>query len=450
MTTDNEDDRISIGADVDVRELMEEIRAEVARKRRQGMYPPEVLEELETVTGSQTADDLLALSLMRVRQSAGFSTAVTTASQMGLAAPIASSFKRVVRGSVRWYMVGVLQQVEEFAANIVHTVSLLAERVRLIDSRLSGEALREEISRVFDESAAELRAWTESMRASAEEVAARIESLENVRARDRLPILERSMRGLRERIEGEPPAGDRPPAPPADRSDRADHAVDYLDFENCFRGSEEDIASRQQSYIDLFGDVPGPVVDLGCGRGEFLSLLAEAGIAAYGVDRHPDMVDRCREKGLDGREGDALDHLDSVSAGTLGGVFSAQMIEHLDVRDVPRLFELAAAALAPGGRLVVETINPQSLFVFSAAFYVDLGHLRPLHPFTLRFLAEKAGFADVKIEYFSPPPGDLRPQRAEPVGEPVLDALIETVNENFRRLDDVLFGPQDYAVVATR
>lgn len=450
MTTDTPDERISIGADVDVREIMEEVRAEVARKRRQGMYPPEVLEELETVTGTQTADDLLALSLMRVRQSAGFSTAVTTASQMGLAAPIASSFKRVVRGSVRWYMVGVLQQVEEFAANIVHTVSLLAERVRLLDSRLSGEALREELSHVFEESAAELRAWTESMRASAEEVAARIESLENVRARDRLPILERSMRGLRERIEGEPAADTHRPATATDRSDRADRAVDYLDFENCFRGSEEDIKSRQQTYVELFRDLPGPVVDLGCGRGEFLGLLAEADISAYGVDRHPDMVARCREQGLDGREGDALEHLESVPAGTLGGVFSAQMIEHLDVRDVPRMFELAAEALAPGGRLVVETINPQSLFVFSAAFYVDLGHLRPLHPFTLRFLAEKAGFAEVRVEYFSPPPGDLRPQQAEPVGEPVLDALISTVNENFRRLDDVLFGPQDYAIVATR
>ncbi len=449
MGTDREDEKLSIGADVDVSALMEEIRAEVARKRRQGMYPPEVLEEIETVSGSQTADDLLALSLMRVRQSAGFSTAVTTASQMGVAAPIASGFKRMVRGSVRWYMIGVLQQVEEFAANIVHTVSLLAERVRLLDSRLSGQALRDEIARVFEESAAELRAWTEGMRASAEEVADRIEALENVRARDRLPILERSVRGLRERIEGEPPV-EAQRSPAADRSDRADHAVDYLDFENCFRGSESDIKARQQTYVELFRDLPGPVVDLGCGRGEFLALLAEAGIPAYGVDRHPDMVDRCREQGLDGREGDALEHLSTVAAGTLGGVFSAQMIEHLDVRDVPRLFELAATALVPGGRLVVETINPQSLFVFSAAFYVDLGHLRPLHPLTLRFLSEKAGFAEVRVEYFSPPPGDLRPTEAATTGEPVLDAFIGTVNENFRRIDEVLFGPQDYAIVATR
>lgn len=444
--------QLSIGADVDVRELMAEIRAEVARKRRQGMYPPEVLEELETGTGGQTADDRLALSLMRVRQSAGFSTAVTTASQMGVAAPLASTFKKAVRGSVRWYMTGIVQQIEEFAADIVHTVSLLAERVRHIDQRLGGDGLRDEIFRLIDERADELKDWTEAMRASSEEIATRIEALENARARDRLPILERSVRGLRERIEprrneAEPQEGT---SPSTDRSDRADHAIDYLDFENCFRGSEEEITRRQRTYVDQFRGVTGPVVDLGCGRGEFLGLLAEEGIAGYGIDRHPDMVDRCREQGLDARAGEALDHLSSVEPGSLGGVFSAQMIEHLDVRDVPRLFELAAQALAPGGRLVVETINPQSLFVFSAAFYVDLGHLRPLHPLTLRFLAEKTGFADVRVEYFSPPPKDLRPAEVEATGEPIIDKLVETVNQNFQRLDEVLFGPQDYAIVATR
>lgn len=441
MTTNTPGDQISVGAEIDVRALMQEIQAEVSRKRRQGLYPPEVLQELETVSGTQTADDLLALSLMRVRQSAGFSTAVTTASQLGLAAPIASSFKRVVRGSVRWYMIGVLQQVEEFAANIVHTVSLLAERVRLLDSRTTGDAMAAELSRVLDEGVAELRSGVS-------DITKRIESLETVRARDRLPVLERSLRGMRDRLDAEPVAAV-PPAP-SDRSDRADHAVDYLDFENCFRGSEDDIRARQAAYVELFEGLPGPVVDLGCGRGEFLSLLAQRSIRAYGIDRHPDMVDRCAEQGFDARQGDALGHLRGVEPGTLGGVFSAQMVEHLDVREVPELFELAAAALAPGGRLVVETLNPRSLFVFAAAFYVDLGHLRPLHPYTLQFLAEKAGFTDVRTDYVSPPPADLRPTQLETTGEPVLDSLIETVNENFRRLDDVLFGPQDYAIVATR
>jgi O-antigen chain-terminating methyltransferase len=223
-----------------------------------------------------------------------------------------------------------------------------------------------------------------------------------------------------------------------------------VDFENNFRGPEEEIRRRQQAYVDYFRDPPGSVADLGCGRGEFLTLLADAGIKCYGVDRHPDMVERCKEQGLEAVVGDALDHLASVEPGTLGGVFSAQMIEHLDVRDVPRFFELAAQALAPGGRCVVETLNPRSLFVFAAAFYVDLGHLRPLHPYTLQFLAEKAGFADVHVDYVSPPPDDLRPARIEATGDPRIDGILDSINENFKRLDDVIFGAQDYAIVATR
>jgi O-antigen chain-terminating methyltransferase len=203
-------------------------------------------------------------------------------------------------------------------------------------------------------------------------------------------------------------------------------------------------------YVDLFRDCPGPVVDLGCGRGEFLDLLSEAGIPAYGIDRHPDMIARCSEKGLDARRGDALDHLDGVEKGSLGGIFSAQMIEHLEMSDVPRFFDLAAMALAPRGRLVVETLNPQSLYVFAAAFYVDLGHLRPLHPVTLKFLAEKSGFHDVRIEYFLPPPQELRPITVPRVGEGRIDRALDVVDDNFQRFDRVVFGAQDYAIVATR
>jgi O-antigen chain-terminating methyltransferase len=131
-------------------------------------------------------------------------------------------------------------------------------------------------------------------------------------------------------------------------------------------------------------------------------------------------------------------------------LFSAQTIEHLDVRDVPRLFELAADAVAPGGRLVIETINPESLFVFAAAFYVDLGHLRPLHALTLQFLAEKTGFQNVEVRYSSPVPDGIRLLSITETGAEPLDRVIRDVNESLRRANSVLFGPQDYAIIATR
>jgi O-antigen chain-terminating methyltransferase len=448
-----EEERVWIGADVDVGAIMAEVRAEVARKMKEGLYPPDVLQEFDTVSGLDGREDALQNALMGLRQTAGFSTAVTTGSQIPIVAPVASSFKRAVRGSVRWYMTGILQQVEGFAANVIHAIGIIAERLnRVEETSLDRDALRDEIAQAFKQEAADLHEAMESVRTAADRLTQRLDELEadvgGLRTRDRLALVERSLRSLREHIESGSPAAVTPAQ--FDRSRQTERALDYFDFENQFRGTEEDIRARQSVYVDEFRDVPGPVVDLGSGRGEFLELLAQAGIGSYGIDRHPDMVARSKEKGLDVREGDALDHLGSVAKGTLGGIFSAQMIEHLEIRDVPGFFELAADALAPGGRLVVETINPESLIVFASAFYVDLGHLRPLHPLTLRFLAEKSAFKDVRVEYFSPPPEDARPTAIAPTGHALLDEVVGAVNENFERLDRLVFGPQDYALIATR
>jgi O-antigen chain-terminating methyltransferase len=448
-----QEDDVTIGADVDVRALMADVRAAVARRREEGLYPPDIMQEFDVVSGLDGRDDALQNALMGLRQTAGFSTAVTTASQIPVVAPIATSFKRAVRSSVRWYMTGIMQQVEAFGANVIHAIGLIAERLRGLEERsLDRDGLREEISQIFSEEAADLRAGMDSARDATESLSRRLDELEaevgGSRPRDRLALVERSLRSLREQVD----TGASPEVKtvPRVRSWQVESALDYFDFENQFRGSEESIRARQSTYVDEFRAVPGPVVDLGCGRGEFLELLSAAGIEAYGVDRHPDMVARCVEKGLDARQGEALEHLSSVEPGRLGGIFSAQMIEHLEIRDVPGVFELSADALAPGGRLVIETINPESLIVFASAFYVDLGHLRPLHPLTLRFLAEKTGFRDVRVEYFSPPPEEARPAEVPATGHAPLDQVVEAVNENFRRVDQLVFGPQDYAVIATR
>jgi O-antigen chain-terminating methyltransferase len=435
-----ETQELSVGADVDVRKLMEDIRAEVERKRRAGLYPPSVLEELDFIMAGESADESIKSAMLLLRQSALFSTDVSTASKKGLAAPAAAAFKKAVKGSTSWYVSGILQQVDLFAAHAIRVIGLLSERIRHLEERIPEGALEE------------LQGRLEAGERERREMSARLDGLEShaevARPHERIPILERSIRGLRERLESAATEDGMPVARVQGLGQ--DLALDYLDFENRFRGSEEAIRDKQHSYTALFKNVQGPVVDLGCGRGEFLELLAEAGIQGYGVDRHPDMIDLCREKGFQVDEADVLEHLASVPAQSLGGIFCAQMIEHLDVKDVPRFFDLAADALAPGGHLVVETINPESLFVFSAAFYVDLGHLRPLHPLTLRFIAEKVGFAEVRIEYLSPPPPELRPEALDKTGEEHLDGVIDDVNRNFQRLDDVVFGPQDYALVARR
>jgi SAM-dependent methyltransferase len=166
----------------------------------------------------------------------------------------------------------------------------------------------------------------------------------------------------------------------------------YRGFEDLFRGSEQMIRDRQRVYLDLVSD-RGPVLDAGCGRGEFLDLLAERGIECRGVDLDPDMVERCREKGHGNVEqGDLLDVLESIPAGSLGAIFSAQVIEHLEPARLQRFLELGLSRLRPGGLLIAETVNPHSAAALKA-FWVDPTHIHPLFPETMLALCALSGYA---------------------------------------------------------
>lgn len=231
---------------------------------------------------------------------------------------------------------------------------------------------------------------------------------------------------------------------------RAREEQTYFELECRYRGAEEDIAGRISHYLPwLTGK--GKVLDLGCGRGEALALLAERGIPGIGVDSSARMVALCRERGLDVAEGDLLERLAAEPAESLGGVVSFHVIEHLPPEVVDRLVRLAYRALAPGGVLVLETPNPLSVVVAARNFWLDPTHRRPVHPETLRFLYDLAGFRPIERV-------DLRPF-AEAERLPEIDlaalpaeqhALADRVNRLRDRLDEVLFGYQDYGLVGTK
>lgn len=167
---------------------------------------------------------------------------------------------------------------------------------------------------------------------------------------------------------------------------------DYREFEELFRGSEEFIAQRQRRYLDVVGDC-APALDVGCGRGEFLDVLASAGIEATGVDSDAGMVARCRAKGHEATvEGDGVDYLESLDDGSLGLVFSAQVVEHMPPETLRRFLAVAARKLRPGGLLIAETVNPHSAAALKA-FWVDVTHQHPLFPETMLALTRIAGFA---------------------------------------------------------
>jgi len=189
-------------------------------------------------------------------------------------------------------------------------------------------------------------------------------------------------------------------------------------------------------------------LDIGCGRGEFLELMKENNIKARGIDVNEQFVDYCRQKGLDAELKDGVAELEGLGDNSLGGIFMGQVIEHLEPDYLTRLLELAAKKLEPGAYLVAETPNPTMLSTFSNSFYLDLSHIKPVHPETMRFLMEYYGFEAVEIRYSesSKIPYSLALLEA---GEAQIPNL-KTFNEGINLLNQLLFGYQDYIIIGRK
>lgn len=225
--------------------------------------------------------------------------------------------------------------------------------------------------------------------------------------------------------------------------------VDYLLLENRYRGTEEEIKQRLTEYLPFFKSAPGMVVELGCGRGEFLELLRESSIRSIGIDLDEAMIRRCQEKSLDARNQDALEFLRSQPDRSLGGLFAAQLVEHLSRAQLEELLALAAVKLMPGAKIILETVNPLSLLALAHNFFRDPTHVWPLHPDTLRFMLEMKGIRTDSVLMKSPYPPEsaLAPV---PVAEYLparWQAAIERINQTVIRLNELLFGFQDFAIV---
>jgi 2-polyprenyl-3-methyl-5-hydroxy-6-metoxy-1,4-benzoquinol methylase len=204
---------------------------------------------------------------------------------------------------------------------------------------------------------------------------------------------------------------------------RQDSIPDYFAYETRMRAPTEEIRERQRPYVELLRGNE-PVLDVGCGRGELLQLLRDAGIEARGVDANADMVAFAHGAGLDVRQADLLDVLAETTDGSLGAVTALQVVEHLPP---PILFAFLAEsvrALRPGGLLIAETINPATPAALRH-YFADLTHSQPLMPETLELLARQAGFASAEIRFMN-----------EPEQHP--DA----------RISEQLFAPLDYALIA--
>ena len=177
--------------------------------------------------------------------------------------------------------------------------------------------------------------------------------------------------------------------------------LDWLQFAERFRGSFESIKRSFERYVPLFREC-GSVLDLGCGRGEFLELMRDAGVSARGIDLNEESISRCRNNGLDAEQADIFQYLAARPDQSVGGVFCAQVIEHLQPAQVLALVQLCARKLQPGAPIVFETPNPECLAIFATHFYIDPTHVRPVPPALMVFYLEEAGLGQIEISRFSP------------------------------------------------
>ena len=302
-----------------------------------------------------------------------------------------SFVKKVIRKLTRWYITPMMQDQITFNSYAVRSINNLNKQM---------EKQNERLEKLLDKKAEEIKVLL-----SEKEV--RIKKLEEIEKEN-------------------------------------DFDMDYLAFENKYRGSEESIQKLQEKFVRLYAGKDN-ILDIGCGRGEFMKTLLNAGKQyVFGMDINPQMVEKCKKDGLSVELRDGVSYLYDNDNLNLGGIFSSQVIEHLKPSQIVKLIRGAYKNLQEGSPLILETINPMALVTQTMAYTLDVTQRQYVHPCTIEMLLKEHGFKKVEFIYSSPvdieapvlKDNDMDPKE------------LEKYNEKIRRMHEMLFGYQDYAVIA--
>lgn len=390
-------------SELEVQVILAEIREKIAQRKREGVYTSDI------ETGQSTffpGPDLFS-------KGAGILPSLAQKARLDLDLPIASHRrppvstmilvgKRFLRKILRWYFEKIGLQVESFQRGVVDALNIHQDHIQTLASGLK---------RVDD-----LEKRLEANERSMEAKLLWVKSVEE-------KIMERAQ------PKGLPVAT----------------GLDNLEFNRRFGGQPEVLRQRYERFASCFQGCRD-VLDLGCGQGPFLELMRTGGIPAMGLDRDERMVQQCRERGMNAIQGEVLSYLEGLKPGSLGGIFAAHLVEHLPTSDLLAFIKSCHSALRENSPLVLISPNGCSVFVLTQAFYRDPTHVKPVHPDTLSFLLESQGFRELQVIPYEPVPPELQLSRAGDEKDPAQEAL----NRHIDEINSLLFGFQDYAVVAKK
>lgn len=243
-------------------------------------------------------------------------------------------------------------------------------------------------------------------------------------------LIHSELRLVRQRAALHTPEAAPPAAAPSTVPDEL--PFDYARFAGKFRGPEEYVSGGQRIYVEYFRGCR-EVLDIGCGRGEFLELMRAAGVAARGVDLSAESVALCRQKGLAAETADLFAYLEALPEAALDGIFCSQVVEHLAPERLPMALKLCASRLSRGGVIAIETPNPECLAIFATHFYLDPTHTRPVPAALLAFYLEEFGLGGIEVAKLAPARDSM----------PSLGSLPADFREAF-------FGALDYAIIGRK
>jgi len=216
-------------------------------------------------------------------------------------------------------------------------------------------------------------------------------------------------------------------------------AYQYSDFEKRFRGDEKQVKKKLKKYLPIFSKSDN-ILDIGCGRGEFVELLTNEGKKAQGIDITESMLNIAKAKNIKCSKREALQFLRQNKDNSIGGIFSSQVIEHFKPEYLREVVIESFRVLKKNSPIVLETINPLSVFALSNIYFLDVTHQKPLHPEYMRYLLENSGFSDVKIIYSD----DLKDEKLEEICPE--NQIAKEFNTNIDKLNKILFASPMYAV----